>query len=281
MIEQAQDWLDAQRAEQRELLLIVDRLAEPDPIVRLFGADLMQDYVNLYQESEVADLADVGPWLAHVQDYDAPVLQELLEAPEQHWGWLASAPQIDMVTLAEHWRARMLIEENGERSLYRLQDSRVIAHHLNGLDERQRPLLLGPLTSALCWDGNTWQAFDNPQPKPCPAPFDTPWLALPEPEAVARNILRHNLERWLWENHPAATTRLAENEPLEEWLDRQLAKAESWQWDSSESLQFLLRYRLESKLQDHPAWSPLNGETPEAHYVRCSQELKSLMEFSA
>ena len=44
----AADWLADQMAQQRELLLIVDRLAEPDPIEALFSADLMQDYVNLY-----------------------------------------------------------------------------------------------------------------------------------------------------------------------------------------------------------------------------------------
>src|SRR3990167_2074735 len=91
----SQRWLDDQGAQQRELLLVVDRLADPDPIAELFGADLMQDYVNLYQGTEFADMADAGPWLVHLTDADTAFLYSLLETPNQHWGWLASAEHID------------------------------------------------------------------------------------------------------------------------------------------------------------------------------------------
>lgn len=273
MIELAQRWLDDQRSHQRELLLVVDRLAEPDPIAELFGAGLMQDYVNLYQGTEFADMADVGPWLVRVNDPDAAFFQTLLNNPERDWGWLASAEHIDLAILTQHWRERMLIDEQEQRALYRFQDNRVIARHLAELSETQRPLLLGPLTSALCWDGQTWRSINNPRPGLYPAPFEKPWQELAEPEAVTQEILRHNLEQWLWQNHSTAAAQLAETQPLNSWLDAQLGKAKNWRWQPLERIQFLLRYQLDPALAAHPAWTPVENETADAHFARSSKEL--------
>lgn len=269
----ASDWLADQLAQQRELLLIVDRLAEPDPIKALFGADLMQDYVNLYQGTEFADMADVGPWLVRLHNPDAALMQTLLDTPESDWGWLASAKHIDLAALAQHWRERLLIDEQEQRALYRFQDNCVIARHLAELDDTQRPLLLGPLASALCWDGQAWQSIHNPRPDLYPAPFEKPWQELAEPEAVTQAILRHNLEQWLWQNHCAATAQLAETQPLAGWLDTQLEQAKSWQWQSLERIQFLLCYQLDPALAIHPAWAPVENETADAHFTRSSKAL--------
>src|SRR3990167_9913022 len=108
MIEVAQSWIAEQLAQQRELLLIVDRLAEPDPIKALFSADLMHDYVNLYQGTEFADMADVSPWLVRLHNPDAEFVQTLLNTPESDWGWLASAVHIDLTALSHHWCGRIL-----------------------------------------------------------------------------------------------------------------------------------------------------------------------------
>ena len=273
MIEVAHDWIADQLAQQRELLLIVDRLAEPDPIKALFSADLMQDYVNLYQGTEFADMEDVGPWLVRLHNPDAELMQTLLSTPEGDWGWLASAEHIDLAALAQHWRERMLLDEQEQRALYRFQDNRVIARHLAELSETQRPLLLGPLNSALCWDGQTWQSINNPRPGLYPAPFEKPWQVLAEPEAVTQEILRHNLEQWLWQNHSVATAQLAETQPLSSWLDTQLGKAKSWKWQSLERIQFLLQHQLHPALIEHSAWAVLANETPDAHFARCNREL--------
>ncbi|MNF63534.1 hypothetical protein D3C84_452400 [compost metagenome] len=233
----------------------------------------MQDYVNLYQGTEFADMADVGPWLVRLHSPDAELIQTLLNTPESDWGWLASAEHIDLAILTQHWLERMLIDEQEQRALYRFQDNRVIARHLGELNETQRPLLLGPLNSALCWDGHAWQSIHNPRPGLYPAPFEKPWQELAEPEAVTQEILRHNLEQWLWQNHCAATAQLAETQPLSIWLDAQLDQAKSWRWQSSERIQFLLRYQLDPALAIHPVWAVLPGESPEMHFSRCYREL--------
>jgi hypothetical protein len=268
-----EDWLSAQQAEQRQLLLVIDSLAEPAPLPRLFSADLVHGYANLYQGTEVDEMASVGPWLIVLNELNLTRLTSLTDAPEQNWGWLASVEHADLAALTQHWQARIFADEQGQRSLYRFQDNRIVARHLAELDVSQRPLLLGPLVSALSWDGHDWQWFDNDRPGEYPEPFGKPWLSIPEPEQVQRAVTHHNLELWLWENHTHATTKLAETRVLSEWLDRQLDKAKGWHWYSEPQLHFLLRYQLDPALADHPAWLPADQETPEAHYSRVSSVL--------
>ena len=270
-----EDWLSVQQAEQRQLLLVIDSLAEPAPLPRLFSADLVHSYANLYQGTEVAEMASVGPWLIVLNELNLTQLASLTDAPEQNWGWLASVEHADHAALTRHWQARIFADEQGQRSLYRLQDNRIVARHLAELDVSQRPLLLGPLTSALCWDDHDWQWFDNEQPGEYPEPFEKPWLSIPEPEHVRRAVTHHNLELWLWENHTHATTRLAATQELSEWLERQLDKAKEWHWHSEPQLHFLLRCQLDPALADHPAWLPADQETPDAHYSRVSSVLTS------
>lgn len=273
MSDQVQHWLDEQQAQQRHLLLIIDSLAEPNPVQALFAGDLMQEYVNLYQGTEFADMADIGPWLVVVSVSATSQIRSLLDAPERDWGWLASAESIDLPALAQHWQERMRIDEQGQRSLYRFQDNRVVARHLAELTPTQRPLLLGPLNSALCWGGEHWQCFDNSSPGQYPAPFDAPWLTLPEPDTVVREIQQHNLTLWLWQNHSAATARLVETRLLSDWLDEQLDKAERWDWRSAERIQLLLRYQLDPALAKRPEWALRDHEDPDAHFSRVSQML--------
>ncbi|MGM3389919.1 DUF4123 domain-containing protein [Stutzerimonas stutzeri] len=270
-----EDWLGKQQAERRDLLLVIDSLAEPAPLAHLFSSDLVQSYASLYQGTEVDEMAGVGPWLIRLNEMDHMRLQPLVDAPEQNWGWLASTDNADMAALARHWQDRMFADDQGQRSLYRFQDNRIVARHLGELDASQRPLLLGPLASALCWDGQDWQWFDNEQPGEYREPFEKPWLSIPEPEQVQRAVAHHNLELWLWQNHTQATTRLAETRVVSDWLDHQLDKAKEWQWHSEPQLHFLLRYGLDPELAEHPAWLPADRETPEAHFSRVSSVLTS------
>lgn len=276
MNDPVRQWLDDQHGQQRQLLLVIDSLAEPNPVLELFAKDLMHDYVNLYQGTEFADIANAGPWLVALSDSDVTQIQPMLDAPELNWGWLASAGRIDLSALGDHWRARMLVEEEDQRALYRLQDNRVIAHHLSGLPPEQRYLLLGPLASALCWDGNAWSRFDSPAPAHCPPPFATPWLDLPEPPTTARQIRHHNLLQWLWQQFPTATAKLAERVLINDWLDDQLNQAEHSQWHAPEQQRFLLQYRLDPVLASHSFWAAHTAETPEQHFLRCQDAVANL-----
>lgn len=275
MNDRVEQWLSEQQAQRRQLLLVVDTLAEPAPLPGLFSADLVHSYANLYQGTEVDEMADIGPWLIALNELNLKQLRSLTDAPEHNWGWLASTEHADLTALTQHWQARIFADEQGQRSLYRFQDNRIVSRHLTELDASQRPLLLGPLTSVLCWDGQRWQCFDNGRPSDYPEPFEKPWLSIAEPEHVQRAVAHHNLELWLWQNHTHATTRLAETQVVSDWLDHQLDKAKGWQWHSEPQLHFLLRYKLDPDLAEHPAWLPAERESPEAHYSRVSSALTS------
>ena len=266
-------WLAEQAHHNRALLLIVDRQAEPDPIVQLFGAGLMTEYINLYQGSALDELASIGPWLVRLHDPHAPLIREWLEVPQRHWGWLASTAQPDLKQLAQHWRERMLVDEHGQQSIYRFQDNRVIARHLQALEPAQRPGLLGPFVSALAWNGHAWQSIDNPAPGPIAVSGTPPWLQIQEPQAITQAIQRHNLELWLWQTHAAELCQLVEKRDFTDWREEQLAQAEAWGWASNESLQFLLAYRLHPDWSDHTLWQPLACESAAAHLSRCQQAI--------
>ncbi len=267
---QAREWLSEQIGRQRELLLVIDPLAEPNPIPELFGANLMQAYANVYLGTEFAALTSISPWLIHLPREGLEYLHGLLDEPQRHWGWLASAEHFELSVLVEHWQARMVVEdEAGQRSLYRFQDGRVIAHHLAHLKPGQRALLMGPFASALCWSGEAWMAFDNPAPGHYHRPFATPWLTIADPAPVAEGVRHHNLLQWLWQQHPVETAMLGESVHLDAWLRQQLAQAEGWEWRDLEQIRFLLKHRLFPALASHPGWDKAPGEQPEQHYLRC------------
>nr|WP_285276251.1 hypothetical protein [Halopseudomonas bauzanensis] len=177
--------------------------------------------------------------------------------------------------MAAHWQDRILSEQNDARALYRFQDNRVIGHHLRSVANQQLPLLLGPLHSTLCWHQGDWLIVDNPAPGFQPPPFDRPWLDVAELSTVQHGILFHNLQQWLWEEHPESTARLASTEPLAAWLTSQLRAAEVWGWQEPEQLRFLLRHKLEPQSAHDAVWAPNDGETPAEHYRRCNDVLRS------
>ena len=266
-------WLNNQASHKRQLMLVVNPMATPDPVTALFAAAPIRDYLKLYQGTEFHDLAALGPWLVRIDASAMTVVRDLIGAAQTHWGWIASAEQLDLNEVAAHWRARMVIRENNQRWFYRFQDNRVIARHLQALGQDQLPLLLGPLSSALCWDGRHWLGIDNPRPGLVPEPFDTPWLEILAQPAHTTETLRHQLEDWLFENHPEATQQLLNREPLVPWLQAQLDKANNWGWFSREQVHFLLEHQLSADLSNHPAWTPRVEETSEAHFLRAMREV--------
>lgn len=133
----AATWLANQQHLGRDFFLIIDRLAEPDPIPELFALDLMQDYVNLYQVCEWEELESISPWLIRIDHSQVGQLSTFLNAPQRNWGWLASATQLELPDLTTHWQDRLVSEQHGARALYRFQDNRVVGHHLQSLANQQ------------------------------------------------------------------------------------------------------------------------------------------------
>ncbi len=275
MVIEPTHWLAEQKRHQRQLLLIIDTLHSPEVIPTLFKLAPVRDYIRLFHGTEFEDLLPQSPWLIRIDSSSTAAIFHLLQNPTLNWGWLASTAQLDLNEIAQHWRDRLVISEDGQRWFYRFQDNQVIARHLGALTAQQIPLLLGPLAGVLSWDGKCWQAFENQQPAPHPEPFATPWLDVPESPEIADQIEHHALLAWLWEEYGDATQKLAEVQTLEPWLALQIQRARDWNWDAPEQKFFLLKQQLNPYLNDHPAWEPRPHETPEQHFARCQCEFSS------
>ncbi|MDN3221527.1 DUF4123 domain-containing protein [Pseudomonas nunensis] len=264
-------WLSEQTRLNRVLILALDSLAEPNPVTSLYSAGLMQRTVQLYRGTQYTEFAPISPWLTELPNPDADAFRKLLGDPQRNWGWIGSMEKADLDGLTQHWRARMIIDEDGERSLFRFQDNRVLARCLANLSETERPLLLGPISSVLYWDEEQWKSADNAKPGMYPVPNPAPWLRTPESGEQARSILRDNLKRWLLTYHVEAAASLAETRVVSEWLEEQMDLMELWQWKTPEQRELMLSRRLSSKCMEDIAWKPLPGETPEVHFLRCQR----------
>lgn len=265
------NWLGEQAKLNRVLILALDSLAEPNPVTSLYSAGLMQRSVQLYRRTQYAEFAAISPWLTELHNPGADAFRKLLDDPQRNWGWIGSMDKTDLDGLTQHWQARMVIEEDGERSLFRFQDNRVIARCLSNLNETEYPLLLGPISSVLFWDEDQWKKTDNARPGVYPAPDPTPWLRNPESGEQARSILRDNLKRWLLTYHVEAAAELAETRVVSEWLEEQMDLLDLWQWTTPQQRELMLSRRLNPKCMEDVAWEPLPGEMPEVHFARCQR----------
>lgn len=265
------NWLGEQAKLNRVLILALDSLAEPNPVTSLYSAGLMQRSVQLYRRTQYAEFAAISPWLTELHNPGADAFRKLLDDPQRNWGWIGSMDKTDLDGLTQHWQARMVIEEDGERSLFRFQDNRVIARCLSNLNETEYPLLLGPISSVLFWDEDQWKKTDNARPGVYPAPDPAPWLRNPESGEQARSILRDNLKRWLLTYHVEAAAELAETRVVSEWLEEQMDLLDLWQWTTPQQRELMLSRRLNPKCMEDVAWEPLPGEMPEVHFARCQR----------
>lgn len=265
------NWLGEQARLNRVLILALDSLAEPNPVTSLYSAGLMQRSVQLYRGTQYAEFVAISPWLTELNNPSADAFRKLLDDPQRNWGWIGSMDKADLDSLTQHWRARMIIDEDGERSLFRFQDNRVIARCLTNLKASEYPLLLGPISSVLYWDENQWKSADNARPGVYPAPDPAPWLRNPESGEQARSILRDNLKRWLLTYHVEAAAELAETRVVSKWLEEQMDLMDLWQWKTPEQRELMLSRRLSPKCMEDIAWEPLPGETLEAHFERCQR----------
>lgn len=271
MSEALNNWLGEQARLNRVLILALDSLAEPNPVTSLYSAGVMQRSVQLYRRTEYAQFAAISPWLTELQNPGNDAFRKLLDEPQRNWGWIGSMDKADLDSLTQHWIARMVIDEDGDRSLFRFQDNRVLARCLGNLKESEFALLLGPISSVLYWDENQWKHTDNGKPGMYPVPSPEPWLRNPESGEQARSILRDNLRRWLLTYHVEAAANLAETRVVSEWLEEQMDLLDAWGWQTPEQRELMLSRRLSEQCMKDVAWEPLPEESPEVHFARCQR----------
>ncbi len=267
-------WITEQSRLARSMYLIFDSEGERETRQALLTVEPTPDNISVYNKTPVSDVA-TGPLILQINNALRPVLSSLLETPERNWGWLVSCEGDQLTTLAEHWRARIIIGQRPNQALYRFQDNRVLTRALNHLTPEALPEYLGPISSVLYWNGQEWATAENPAPGIYPVPENPAWLSVPAPAQQSRAILHKNIARYLIAEHAEAISDLAEDVNVSEWLTAQLDMADEWNGKTPEQLHFLITQRLkEEKGKVIQSWLPKEGEAPQVHFERIYKEAK-------
>ncbi|MFJ7313245.1 DUF4123 domain-containing protein [Pseudomonas sp. NPDC098747] len=269
-----QQWLQAQAQLGRTLYLVLDSYGQLDERAELVNELGAKRYRSLYSGTAAESLASVGPYLFQLGTAQSMSLQALLDAPERHWGWLASSASADLEAVAAHWRARLVMRQPPNQAVYRFHDNRVLGRALAHLSVEERPAYLGALTSVCYWHAEQWMVTDNPAPGSYPLPLDPAWHHPPVPEAITAGVQFDNVRRYLMREHPDSVLALAEDHHLDTWLTEQLVLARTWGWLEVDQMHFLLTQSLHAPGYTPPqSWSPRPNETPSAHFERVEQEV--------
>ena len=269
-----QQWMIEQHLLGNALCLILDSEGERHTRQMLLGSQDAAQYCSLYSATPIADLADAGPFLFLIDNPHDARLNELLQAPDRNWGWLASvAPEAGLLELAKHWRERLIVGTRPHQALYRFPDNRVLSRALKHLATGAVAGYLGPVISACYWQGQRWETFSNPAPGNHPVPENPSWWEVPVEGDQYAHIREVNTRRYLLAEHLDAYARIAEQQDPDLWLGTQLALADAWGWQTPEQLEFLLVQRLKhadgalaERWQAHP------NETAAEHFQRVYQE---------
>ncbi|KPG99609.1 hypothetical protein AEQ67_10780 [Pseudomonas sp. RIT-PI-q] len=267
-------WLLEQSRSGRDLYLMLDtdgHLDERTALVIELGA---HQYRSLYVGTVANSLAQTGPFLFQMGTVKHPVIEALLDTPERHWGWLASASNIDLDVLVSHWRDRLIVGERPNQAVYRFHDNRVLGRALTFLQPEQRADFLGPIASVCYWQADQWTVTDNPDPGEHPLPLDPAWLKTPTPETVYSNVQFENTRRYLIREHTDALARLATQLNVDDWLWGLIQTARLWGWQQPEQVHFLLTQSLQTPGYLPPkAWLPKPEEDSAEHFERVYEQV--------
>ena len=268
-----EQWLHEQSRSGRDLYLMLDtddQLDERMALAKELGAD---QYRNLYVGTAANSMPQAGPFLFHIGTVKHPLIQALLDTPERHWGWLASATNFDLDALVTHWRDRLVVGERPNQAVYRFHDNRVLGRALTYLQLEQRAEYLGPIASVCYWHAEQWTVTDNPDPGEHPLPLEPAWQKTPTPEIVYANVQFDNTRRYLVREHTEALATLAEQMNVDDWLWGQVQLARLWGWQQPEQVHFLLTQSLHAPGYLPPrSWLPKPEEAPTAHFERVYQQ---------
>lgn len=266
-------WAHEQTSQGRGIYLMLDasgQLQARNALVRDLGIDR---YRNLYARTAADSLANTAPLLFLLDTLEHSALQALLNNPDQHWGWFASAARTDLDALTAHWQDRLVTGARPTQALYRFQDDRVVGRALTALQPQQYPQYLGPMISVCYWQADRWAVVDNPEPGTYPLPSDPAWLSPCAPHLACAGTLFKNTRRYLMQEHTETLSNLTEHNDVDVWLREHLELARTWGWQKPEHIFFLLTQSLQTPGYAPPrGWSPRPDETPLTHFDRLYQE---------
>jgi hypothetical protein len=266
-------WITEQRRFGHEICLVLNSENERDTRQLLLNSCQLEQYLGVYSATNIAALADAGPFIFTLDQPGDRRIDELLDHPQRNWGWLASVPKGDLRKLVSHWHERLIIGTRPQQALYRFHDNRVLARALEHLPVEAYPAYLGPAISVCFWNGTDWKTALSPAPGTYPVPDEPLWLRTPIPHPQATEIRRLNAHRYLLAEHLRAYVKLADLHDPDTWLCDRLALADAWGWLEPAQLEFLLIQSLQAPAFTlAPHWQVRPDESPTEHFERVHRE---------
>lgn len=264
-------WLTEQTQQHNTIYLMLDPLAEPNPVATLLTNQAIIGYTWLLQNTPYESLRYASPTIIQITDINNQGVQELINHPQQNWGWFFTTNrQVTMEQLIAHWQARLTLIYEQQEVFYRFQDNRVIVRALKAIPQDKYYQLLGQINQIVLWDEDRWQYYTNQTPLDYPLTSKQNLLwALPEPEHIAKQIRFDNLYNWIINTFADQVFIEAKlSMPLKQWLTEQLELLDNWQWREQAQAQFMLEQQLVPEQRHSQHWQPKPQETPTQHYER-------------
>lgn len=123
---------------------IIDGASAPGLLQSIYQFE--PQYCCLYRGALEPDLAEVAPYLVHLEP-DSPFTQGLLEQGwGKHWGIFVLA-EVDLRVLRQHFRKFLMVhDESGKPLYFRYYDPRVLRAYLPTCNETELRLVFGPVS---------------------------------------------------------------------------------------------------------------------------------------
>ncbi|MET4862711.1 DUF4123 domain-containing protein [Morganella morganii] len=139
------EWIKQAAGDNTYFLL--NKLAQPDPVVQFYAADWVEESYPLYAGTPLSHLKEQGPWLIKAKRKNFGNLAKALDADlfeDLSWGWAYHSTESYEDQIA-HWQRQHIVLCQREESVLRLFDNRIAGALIPAFTPADWSYLLMPL----------------------------------------------------------------------------------------------------------------------------------------
>lgn len=126
---------------------LLNKLAQPDPVVQFYAADWVEESYPLYAGTSLSHLREQGPWLVKVKWQNLNNMAEALDThlfPGSGWAYHSTETYEDQII---HWQRQHFVIFQGEERIFRLFDDRVAGALIPAFTPADWSYLLMPVSN--------------------------------------------------------------------------------------------------------------------------------------
>lgn len=138
-------WIDYFRGQAGVPVLMVNSLAEPNPVEHFYRNDWVDEGFALYHSTPMHAMIGQSPWLIRPKQGALNALARALDKGTlTDWGW-AYYTDWPWHEQLNHWRSRLLVNSGKQQIVLRLMDSRVLSAIATGFGHDEWGELMTPV----------------------------------------------------------------------------------------------------------------------------------------